>query len=102
MKIDFEVIEPKSGYNSYPPLVIQPWGRNINSNISLDKEKREVKGKGKNGIIPLYPRESRLQDEPDDEDENVGSLYKIVKKERDIVNPNSKGEIYLALSKFVG
>lgn len=53
MKVNFEVIEQKSGSNSYPTLVSQPCDRNMKANISLEKERLKIKGKGKKIIIPL-------------------------------------------------
>ena len=37
-KINFEIIEPNEGSNSFPALVGRPWGRKMKSSISLDKE----------------------------------------------------------------
>ena len=54
-RVKFEVIEPKLG-SSCPSLFSGPWGRNTKSNISLDKDKIKLEGKGKKVIIPLDPR----------------------------------------------
>lgn len=52
-RVDFEFIEPRLGSNSYPALVVQPWGRKMKASISLDKDRLKIKGKGKKIIVPL-------------------------------------------------
>ena len=37
-KVNFEIIDPKEGSNSFPALVGRPWGRKMKASISLDKE----------------------------------------------------------------
>ena len=70
-RIDFEFIEAKQGSNSYPSLVGRPWGQNMKANISLNKDKLKIKGKGKNIIIPLDPREGRPWEEPNNDDVDI-------------------------------
>ena len=50
-RVDFKVIKPKLGYNSYLHLVGRPWGRKMKETISLDKVRVNIKGKGKKVII---------------------------------------------------
>ena len=38
-KVNFEMIDPKEGFSSFPMLVGQPWGRKMKASISLDKER---------------------------------------------------------------
>lgn len=68
MRINFEVIEPNSISNSYPTLIGQPWERKMKSNMSLDKNKIKIKGKGKRAIIPLNQREGFPWDEIENDD----------------------------------
>jgi hypothetical protein len=70
-RVNFEVIEPRLGSNSYPELVSHPWGINMKENISLDKQKIKIKGIWNRFIIPLDPREGKPWDEPDDKDADV-------------------------------
>lgn len=58
-RVDFEVIELKSGSKSYPTLVGHLQRRNMKVNISLDKDKIKDKGRGKEVIISLDPREGK-------------------------------------------
>lgn len=53
MRIEFEVIEPRSGSNSYPSLVGHPWGRKMKANISMDKYKLKSKEKIKRSLSLL-------------------------------------------------
>lgn len=95
MIIYFEVIEAKSGSNSYPSLVNQPWGRNMNANISLEKERIQIKGKCKRVIIPHDPTEERPWDETNDDDAYVKKLYQIMQKNEGTIKPNSNEQIHL-------
>ena len=54
-KVDFEIINPKEGSNSFPALVGQPWGRKMKASISLDKERIKLKGNGQKVIVPIHP-----------------------------------------------
>ena len=74
VKIDFKVIEPKEGSKSYPALVSRRWARKMKSNISLEKDKIKLKGKGKKVIIPLDPKEGAPWEEPDDLEDKVRQL----------------------------
>lgn len=74
-RIDFEVIEPKPESNSYSTLVGQPYGGKMKANISLNKDRKKIKGKGKKVIISLDLREGRPWDEPDDDDGDVRWWY---------------------------
>ena len=60
------MIEPREGSKSYPALVGQPWARKTKANISLEKDRSKLKGKGKKVIIPLDPKEGAPWEEPDD------------------------------------
>lgn len=42
-RVDFEVIEPKLGSNSYLALVSFNWERNMKENISLEKDKLRLR-----------------------------------------------------------
>ena len=70
-RTDFEVIEPRSRSTSYPALVGQPWGIKMKVNIYLDKDSLKIKGKGKNDIISLNPRDGQPWEEPGNNDANV-------------------------------
>ena len=76
--IDFEVIKHKSRYNWYPTLVGLPCERKMKTNVSLDKDRIKLKGRGKKIIIPLDPREGKPWDELDDGVEDVCQIYKII------------------------
>lgn len=78
MKIDFKVIEPKERSRSYLALVGRPWARKMKANISLEKGKIKLKGQGKKIIIPLDPKEGAPWEEPDDLEDKVRQLYKII------------------------
>ena len=41
---NFKVIEPRERSKSYTTLVGRPWARKMKANISLDKDKIELKG----------------------------------------------------------
>ena len=71
VKIDFKVIEPKEGSKSYPTLVGRPWARKMKENISLEKDKIQLKGQGKKIIIPLDPKEGASWEELDDSEDKV-------------------------------
>lgn len=71
MRIEFEFVEPISGFNSYPTLVVWSWETKMNENISLNNDRIKIKGKGKNIIIPLGPSEGKPWDEQDDEDVEI-------------------------------
>ena len=91
VKIDFKVIEPKEGSNSYPTLVGQTWARKMKSNISFQKDKIKLKGQGKKIIIPLDPKEGAPWEEPDDSEDKVRQLYKIIESNLDSIEPNDQG-----------
>lgn len=74
--IDFDVIEPKTGYNSYIALVGRPWGRKMKANISLDENRIKIKGRRKKVIIPLDLREDKPWDEPDEYDKVFNDYIK--------------------------
>ena len=55
IKVDFEIIDPKEGSNSFPALVGFPWGRKMKAYISLDKERIKLKGNEQKVIVPFHP-----------------------------------------------
>ena len=73
--VDFEIINPKEGSNSFPALVGRPWGRKMKASISLDKERIKLKGNGKNVIVPIHPSQGEPWTEPIDEEVDVQQLY---------------------------
>lgn len=90
-KIDYEVIENKLGSNSYPSLVGQTCRINMKANISIEKYRIKLKGKGKKIVIPLDPSEGKPWDEPNDKDSNICWIYQIMKNNEDTVEPNKTG-----------
>ena len=93
IKIVFKVIEPKEGSKSYPTLVDRPWARKMKANISLDKDIIKLKGQGKKVITPLDPKEGAPWEEPNDLEDKVRQLYKIIHSNLDLVKPNDQGEL---------
>ena len=93
VKIDFKVIEPNEGSKSYPTLVCRPWARKMKENVSLENDRIKLKGQGKKIIIPLDPKEGAPWEEPDDSEDKVRQLYKIIQSNLDSVEPNYQGEI---------
>lgn len=67
----------------------------MTTNISLDKQRINLKGKGKRTVVPLGPSGGKQWDEPDDEDVYVCRIYKIMSNNEGIIEPNNNGEIYL-------
>ena len=100
--IDFKVIETKQGSNSYPTLVGRPWGQNMKANILVDKDKLEIKGKGKNITIPLDPQDGMPWQEPNNHDIDIFWLYQVIYNKKDMIDPNKNEEIYLGFPMFVG
>ena len=94
-RINFEVIDPKQGMSSYLALVSRPWGCKMRANISLDKDRLKIKGKGKKVIIPLDPNQGWPWEETNDDDAEIRRLYQVIHHNEDTVEPNEKGEIYL-------
>ena len=101
-RIDFQVIEPKQGSNSYATLVGRPWGRNMKGNISLDKDILKIKGKGKKISIPLDPRDGQPCEEPNEDNVDIYQLYQAIQKKKDSIEPNKNEEYYLGSPMFVG
>lgn len=91
MRFDFKFIEPKLVSNSYPSLVGQPCGRKMKANISLDKDRLKIKGKGKMIIIPLNLMDGRWREDPNDDDIEIQWLYHIMQSNDDTVEPNNYG-----------
>ena len=87
----FKVIEPREGIKSYPALVNQPWARKMKANISLEKDRMKLKGQCKKVIIPLDQKERAPWEEPNDLEENVRKLYKVIQCNLDTVEPNDQG-----------
>ena len=99
---DFKVIEKKEGIKSYPTLVGQPWERKMKENISLEKYKIKLKGKGKNIVIPIDPKEGKPWEELDDSEAQIIHLYQIMQSNSDTVIPNNLGELDLGSPMFIG
>ena len=76
--IDFKVIEPKEGSKSHLALVGRAWERKMKANISLEKDRIKLKGQGKKIINPLDPKEGTPWEEPNDIEEKVRLLYKVI------------------------
>jgi hypothetical protein len=58
-RVDFEVINLIEGSLAYPALVEKPWGRNMWSTISLERDRIKLKGSERKIIIPLDPKEGK-------------------------------------------
>ena len=93
-KVDFEIIDPKEGSNSFSALVGRPWGINMKASISLDKERIKIKGNGQKFIVPIHPSQGEPWTKPMDEEFNVRQLYQI-HNNTDYTEPNIHGELYL-------
>ena len=65
----------------------------MKANISLEKDRIKLKGKGKKVIIPLDPKEGAPWEEPDDSEAKVRQLYRIIQSNLDTVEPNEQGEL---------
>ena len=102
IKTNFKVIELKEGSKSYPALVGRPWARKMKANISLEKDRIKLKGQGKKVIIPLEPKVGTPWEEPDDTEEKVRQLYKVIESNFDPVEPNNQGELDLGSPTLVG
>ena len=99
---DFKVIEPKEGSKSYPTLVGRPWARKMKANISVEKDRIKLKCQGKKIIIPLNPKEGTPWEEPNDTEEKVRQLYKVIQSDYDLVEPNDQGELDLGSLTLIG
>ena len=95
------MIDPKEGSKSYPSLVSQPWARKMKANISLEKDRIKLKGQGKTIIIHLDPKEKAHWEEPDDLEDKLRQLYKIIQSRLDSVEPNDQSELDLRFPTFV-
>ena len=102
VRINFKVIEPREGSKSYLALVSQPWARKMKANISLEKYRIKLKGQGKKFIIPLDPKEGAPWEQPDESEEKVRKLYKIIQSNLDSVEPNDQGELDIWSPTSVG
>ena len=93
-KVDFEIIDPKEGSNSFSVLVARPWGRKMKVSISLDKERIKLKGNWQKVIVPIHPSQGEPWVEPIDKEVDIRQLYQINNNE-DYIEPNTYGELYL-------
>ena len=100
-KVDFEIIDPKEGSDSFPTLVGRPWGRNMKASISLDKERIKLEGNWKKVIVPIHPSQGEPWIEPINEEVDIQQLYQIQNNE-DYIEPNTYGELYLGNQDSVG
>ena len=100
-KVDFEIIDPKEGSNSFPALVGWPWGRKMKASISLDKERIKLKGNGQKVIVPIHPSQGEPWTELIDEEVEVWQLYKI-QNNKYYIEPNIYGELHLGNQDSVG
>lgn len=66
----------------------------MNANISFNKDKLKIKGKGKKVIIPLDPRYGRPWEQPNDGDIDGQHLYQIMQNNEYTIQPNINREIY--------
>ena len=65
----------------------------MKANISLEKDIIKLKGQGQKVIIPLDPKEWAPWEEPNESEAKLRQLYKIIKSNLDIVEPNDQGEL---------
>ena len=73
----------------------------MKANISLEKDKIKLKGQEKKVIIPLDPKEGEPWEEPDDSEDKVKQLYKIVQSNSNLVEPNNQGELDIGSLTFI-
>jgi hypothetical protein len=81
------------GIPTYHTLVYKPWGRNMRSRISLERDRTKLKGSGIKIIIPLDQKEGKPWVETLDEAQEAQCLYQVIKEKRDNVQPNNAREI---------
>ena len=74
----------------------------MKANISLDKDKIKLKGQGKKIIIPLDRKEATPWVEPDDSEDNIRQLYKIIQSNLDSIEPNDQGELDIGSLTSIG
>ena len=74
----------------------------MKANISLEKDRIKIKGQGKKIIIPLDPKEGTPWEEPDDIEDKVRQLYKVIQSNYDLVEPNNQGELDLGSPTSIG
>ena len=70
-KVNFEIIDPKEGSSSFPPLVGRTWGIKMKSLISMDKERIKLKGNGQKVILPIHPSQGEPWTELVDEEVDI-------------------------------
>ena len=74
----------------------------MKANILLEKYRFKLKGQGKKVIIPLDPKEGAPWEEPDDSEDKVRQLYKIIQSNLDSFEPNDQGELDIGSPTSVG
>ena len=74
----------------------------MKANISKEKNRIKLKGQGKKVIIPLDPKEGASWEEPNDSEENVRKVYKVIQRNLDMVEPNDQGELDIGSPTSVG
>jgi hypothetical protein len=92
-QVNFEVIDLVNGMSTYVAIVVWPWGRKMKENISLEKDRIELKGDGRKIIIPLDEKEGKPWIESWDEDHEDRCLYQINNEQRDYVESTAQGDI---------
>ena len=73
----------------------------MKANISFEKDRIKLKGQGKKIIIPLDRKEGTPWEEPDDIEDKVRQLYKVIQSNCDLVKPNDQGELDLGSPTFI-
>jgi hypothetical protein len=58
-RVDFEVINLVKSIPTYSTLVGRPWGQNMKSTISLERDRIKIKGSSRKIIILLDPKEGK-------------------------------------------
>ena len=74
----------------------------MKANISLEKDRIKIKGQGKKIIITLDPKEGKPWEEPNDSEDKVRQLYKIIQGNLYLVEPNDQGELNIGSLTSVG
>ena len=62
----------------------------MRANILFEKDRLKIKGKGKNIIIMLDPKDGQPWEEPNDDDVDIYQLHQVIQHNEDTMEPNSK------------
>ena len=63
--------------------------------ISMEKDRIKLKGVGKKVIVPIYPSQEKLWEEPNENEGYIRRVYQIMENNEGSIEPNEYGELHL-------